>query len=118
MTSLSTLEHPPDRSSALPVSSRKTLDQLITAEVACDLSFVHHKTADLIQCCTRRAVIDPEAQRVCWEEEIPSEIIESLDLTRETCNAKSMAEALLAMDDPEHRRAILCTIIFAIVRLS
>lgn len=118
MSTASTLEHPPDRSSALPVSSRKTLDQLITAEVACDLSFVHHKTADLIQCCIRRASFDPAEQCVRWEDEIPSEIMEALGLTRNTCNAKSMAEALLAIDDPEQRRTILRTIIFAIVRLS
>ena len=126
------LEHPPhgrsvsgvaDRSPAEArtepaVSSRKTLDQLVTAIVAGDVLFIRRRIADLIQCCIHRATIDRTEERVRWEDEIPAEITDALKLSPDACNTFSMANALMAIDDLEKRRSILRTVIWASIRLQ
>ncbi|MDD4628158.1 MAG: hypothetical protein PHE68_02070 [Candidatus Peribacteraceae bacterium] len=126
------LEHPPHGRSASDVADRspseartepavssgKTLDRLVTAEVAGDVSFIQRRMADLIQCCIRRAAIDRTNECVRWEEEIPSEITDALTLSPDACNTFSMTKALMAIEDLEQRRVILRTIIQAIIQLQ
>lgn len=126
------IEHPPDRLSAsgapdrdrdeagsAPVApAKKSFDQLITPEVAGNADFIRRVTAGLIQCCIHRAPIDAAQQCVRWEREIPSDIVTALRIARDSCNAKNMADALLAMINLDERRKVLCMMADAIVRLS
>jgi len=126
------LEHPPDwlsasgapdcnrdeAGSASVAPAKKSFDQLITPEVAGNADFIRRVTAGLIQCCIHRAPIDSVQQCVRWEREIPSDIVTALRIARDSCNAISMADALLAIDDLEERRVILRMMAHAIIHLS
>ncbi|ALM10134.1 MAG: hypothetical protein PeribacterA2_0769 [Candidatus Peribacter riflensis] len=70
-----------------------------------DRKLIRRAAMDLMQRCLLRGI------------EIPSEISTALCLHEQNQHAMGMEEALLAMPDLQDRRAIICQMVHAIIRL-
>ena len=97
---------PPSDLSVRDVPVRETLppDQLGQYSVA-DECFLWSAARELEQRCLRH-------HRV-----VPSDVASLLRLQNDAQNARSMVNALLAIEDLAERRSVLCQMVHAIVRL-
>lgn len=104
--SIAVLSHPPDLSaSCVPAKQDLPPDQLGQYSVA-DECFLWSAARELEQRCERHHLT------------VPPNIASLLRLQNDAQNARSMVNALLAIDDPEERRAVVCQMVHAIVRLK
>ncbi|OIO54612.1 hypothetical protein AUJ46_02845 [Candidatus Peregrinibacteria bacterium CG1_02_54_53] len=104
---IAALSHPPDVSeSCVPATEEELPVDRIGQYSVADECFLWSAARELEQRCQRHHLA------------ISPNIALLLRLQKDAQNARSMAEALLAINDLEERRAVVCQMVHEIVRLK